>query len=407
MANITLPINQYVDGEGPLIGSKLYFYAAGSTVPKKVYNQPNQVSVATQPIIADANGIFPQVFSEGGMYRVQLYDRFDNLLATRDYVDFGNGSDAFPNPENSGYLYYDIDTGTYSWVTIAGDDHKVAVNADDDAPDYLAAKIKDSDTVTWIVEDGKVKASVQGTFDTYRVKVDAADGNPGFLTDKLEDSDTVTWELDGDKLKANVEFKPSALESIPLQNCSTFRDLYVDIEGPHAIGAYFFSKDEITIAKICTVVPNLESLTAGDIQFAIYKPAYIEITGGLVPMVGSAGNVVMDRVATGEINLARQNNIYSVGTLETPVTVKGWFCVVFSNTPSASWPSIYAGVNMAEMMSMAEPEYQVPLQFIRDDIVNGYATIATMWPSTINSLYGINPSIINKNLVPYIRLEMA
>lgn len=407
MANINVPINQWCDGEGPLVGSKLFFYCAGSTVPKKVYNQPNQVSVATQPIIADANGIFPQVFSEGGMYRVQLYDRFDNLLATRDYVDFGSGSDAFPNPGNSGYLYYDIDTDTYSWVTIAPDDHKVAVDGSDTSPDYLSAKIKDSDTVTWIVEDGKVKASVQGQFDTYRVKVDAADGNPGFLTDKLEDSDTVTWELNGEKLKANVEFKPAALESIPLQNCSTFRDLGVDIENPQAIGAYFFAKDEITIAKVCTVVPNLESLVAGDIQFAIYKPAYIEISGGLVPLVGSSGVVSMDKIASGEINLASQNNIYSVGTLETPVTVKGWFCVVFSNTPSASWPSIYAGVNMGEMMSMAEPEYQIPLQFIRDDIVNAYATIETMWPSTINSLYGINSSILNKNLIPYIRLEMA
>lgn len=406
MANINVPINQWCDGEGPLIGSKLYFYAAGSTVPKKVYNQPNQVSVATQPIIADANGIFPQVFSEGGMYRVQLYDRFDNLLATRDYVDFGNGSDAFPNPENSGYLYYDIDTDTYSWVTISPDDHKVAVDGSDTAPDYLSGKIKDSDTVKWIVEDGKMKASVEGEFDTYRVKINAGDTNPGFLTDKLEDSDTVTWEVSGDKVKANVQMKPPVMESTPLSGTIRYNGLGNDIATPEAIGVYFFTREEIKISRICTSVPELASMAASDIQFAVYKPTLIELSNGDIPMVGSSGNRTMSKVATGSIELANGNHVYSVGVLDTPLAIKGWFCVVLACSPSSSWPSIASAMNYSEMMSMADPTEHIPLQFVRDDIVTPYEPIATMWPDTVNSIYGSDSHMINQNVIPYIRLEM-
>lgn len=408
MAILYPNVIQVCNSEGPIAGAKMYFYAAGSTVPKKVFNDHNLESVATQPLVTNAMGIFPEYFAQLGAYRIQIFDANDNLLATRDWLTLagGSGSDSFPVPENSGYLHYDIDTDTFTWIDGELDTYKVKVDSGD-TPDYLGTKFENSDTVEWTVEDHKVKANVIGEFDTYKVKADADDTNPGFLKDKLADTPNVTWTVDGDKkLVAEITAPPAILESVSAQNCSTFRDLGVDIGNPQAIGAYFFAKDEINIARVCTIIPNLESLTAGDIQFAIYKPAYIEIAGGIVPLVGSSGVVSMDKIATGEIQFARQLDVYAVGALETPVTVKGWFCVVLSNTPSASWPSIYASFNMSEMMSMAEPEDQIPLQFIRDDIVNAYATTETMWPSTINSLYGINPSILNKNLIPYIRLEL-
>ncbi len=197
------------------------------------------------------------------------------------------------------------------------------------------------------------------------------------------------------------------LESASLVGCSTFRHLGGNLNSPHAIGSYFFAKDEMEIARVCTVIPNMESMAAGDIQFAIYKPQYNPILTGDVPMIGIAGNVQMTKIASGAILPASATNVYAVGELEEPVKVQGWFCVVLSNTPAATWPSIYASVNMAEMMSIADQTYQVPLQFVRDDIVLPNEQTDSMWPETINSLYGSNSHILNKNVIPYIRLEIA
>ena len=197
------------------------------------------------------------------------------------------------------------------------------------------------------------------------------------------------------------------LESVSLVGCSTFRHLGGNLNTPNAIGSYFFSKDEMEISRVCTVIPTMEYMAAGDIQFAIYKPLYNPVGNGDVPMIGIAGNVQMTKIASGAILPASATNVYAVGALAEPVKVQGWFCVVLSNTPAATWPSIYATVNMAEMMSMANQMYQVPLQFIRDDIVLPNEQTDNMWPETINSLYGSNAHILNKNVVPYIRLEIA
>jgi len=408
MAILYTNVLQVCNSEGPIAGAKLYFYAAGSTVPKKVFNDHTLESVATQPLVANANGIFPEYFAQLGAYRIQIFDANDNLIATRDWLTLagGSGSDSFPVPDKSGYLHYDIDTDTFSWVTIEGDDHKVAVDGSDASPDYLSGKIKDSDTVKWIVEDGKMKASVEGEFDTYRVKINAGDDNPGFLTDKLEDSSTITWEVSGNKVKANVQMKPPVMESTPLSGTIRYNGLGNDIATPEAIGVYFFTREEIKISRICTSVPELASMAAADIQFAVYAPSLVELPNGDIPMVGSSGNRAMSKVATGSIKLANGNHVYSVGVLDTPLAIKGWFCVVLACSPSSSWPPIAAAMNYSEMMSMADPTEHIPLQFVRDDIVVPYAPIATMWPDTVNSIYGSDSHMINQNVIPYIRLEM-
>lgn len=215
------------------------------------------------------------------------------------------------------------------------------------------------------------------------------------------DTDTYEW------IEVSGGGGVPVLESTSLVGCSTFRHIGGDLNTPNAIGAYFFAKDKMDISRVCTVIPTMESMAAGDIQFAIYKPLYNPVGNGDVPMIGIAGNVQMTKIASGAILPASATNVYAVGELESPVQVQGWFCVVLSNTPAATWPSIYASMNMAEMMSMAVQTYQVPLQFIRDDIVLPNEQPENMWPETINSLYGSNAHILNKNVVPYIRLEIA
>lgn len=299
MSIFQLPIFQFSDANGLLVGAKLYSFAGGSTVPKSLYHDHLITSKASNPVIADALGIFPELFMDSGAYRFQLYDRFDNLIATRD------------------------------WVTSEG-------------------------------SGGNTSA-----------------GGP--------------------------------IESVALDNCSTFRHLGGDLNAPRAIGAYFFAKEPINIIAISTVIPAMESQAAGDIQFAIYKPQY-NVVGGAVPMVGISANVQMDKVASGFISPANAANIYTSGMLDELATVQGWFCVVLTNTPLASWPSIYASANFAAMCAILTPseeQYQVPLQFVRDDIVNANEQIPDMWPDTINSLWGTSAHLISKTIVPYIRVETA
>ena len=301
MSILQLPIFQFSDANGLLVGAKLYSYAGGSTVPKALYHDNLLTSKASNPVIADALGIFPELFMGSGAYRLQMYDRFDNLIATRDWV----------SSEGSG----------------------------------------------------------------------------------------------GGDTTAN-----GPVESVSLESCSTFRHLGGDLNAPRAIGAYFFAKDEIDISAISVVIPFMESQAAGDIQFAIYKPQYSLVGGNAVPMVGISANTQMTKVASGFISPANAANIYASGILVDSVKVQGWYCVVLTNTPASSWPSIYASANFAEMCSILTPsqaQYQVPLQFVRDDIVNPNEQIPSMWPETINSLWGSSAHLISKTIVPYIRVEIA
>jgi hypothetical protein len=325
MAFYTFPyfFQRFTDSEGlPLAGGSLTFYSAGSGALKNIYlDQSGQK--AQNPMPLDSTGLpVKQYFGEAGEYDIFVRDS-NGALVTKLLRITALGGSGFPTPGNSGYLHYDIDTGTYEWIDI--------------------------------------------------------------------------------DLNAGIPI----LESVSLVGCSTFRHLGGDLNTPNAIGAYFFAKDEIEIARVCTVIPTIDSMAAGDIQFAIYKPQYNPVSSGDVPMIGIAGNVEMDKIASGAILPASATNIYAVGTLTVPVKVQGWFCVVLSNTPASSWPSIYASANLAEMMSMAEQQYQVPLQFVRNDIVNPNEQVPDMWPDTINSLYGSNSHILNKNVIPYIRLEIA
>lgn len=300
MSILQLPIFQFADASGLLVGAKLYSFAGGSTVPKPLFHDNLLASQASNPVIADALGIFPELYMGSGAYRFQLYDQYDNLIATRD------------------------------WVTSEG--------------------------------------------------------------------------------SGSGEIKNVQIESVAPVNCTTFRHLGGDLNSPHAIGAYFFAKDLINIKAISTIIPSMESMAAGNIQFAIYKPAYTPVTGGAVPMVGLSANVEMEKVASGTIQIANYANVYVVsGELEEYIAMQGWFCVVLSNTPSATWPSIYASANFSEMCSMLTPsetQYQVPLQFVRDDIVLPNEQTEDMWPDTINSLWGNSAHLLSKTIVPYIKVEI-
>lgn len=173
-------VAQICNSDGPIVGAKLYFFVAGSTVPKVVYNDHLFESVASQPLIADANGIFPEFFVDTGMYKIQMFDSFDNLIATRDYISLNENSSS-----------------------TSADSYQIKINADDNAPDYIFNKLQDSSTISWTTSDNKLIANATiDNIDSYKVKSTSSD-TPDYLGNKITDSDTIYLSLSGNKIKAD------------------------------------------------------------------------------------------------------------------------------------------------------------------------------------------------------------
>lgn len=77
----------YADTNGvPIVGAKLFYFAAGTTTPKAVYANSGLTVPHPHPIPANAFGRFPQVFAGEGDYKYRvttaggsLIEEFDNL----------------------------------------------------------------------------------------------------------------------------------------------------------------------------------------------------------------------------------------------------------------------------------------------------------------------------------------
>jgi hypothetical protein len=77
---------RYTNSAGlPLVGGKLYTYAAGTSTPKATYADADATVPNTNPIILDDRGE-ATVFWDG-VYKVALYDASDNLIWTQDNLD--------------------------------------------------------------------------------------------------------------------------------------------------------------------------------------------------------------------------------------------------------------------------------------------------------------------------------
>ena len=81
---------QTFDANGdPLVGGKVYTYAAGTSTPLQTYTTQNGVVQHSNPIILDARGEPPSpiwLLGSGQEYKFQLHDANDNLIRTIDDV---------------------------------------------------------------------------------------------------------------------------------------------------------------------------------------------------------------------------------------------------------------------------------------------------------------------------------
>lgn len=75
-SRFVLPFADVGKGITPSDGSKLFFFETGTSTPKDTYSDAAATTPNANPVIADANGVFPDIFIEGS-YKAQLKDKND------------------------------------------------------------------------------------------------------------------------------------------------------------------------------------------------------------------------------------------------------------------------------------------------------------------------------------------
>lgn len=120
------PKAQFFDANGdPLVGGKVYTYAAGTTTPLATYTDASGVFANGNPIILDARGEANIWYSSGSAYKVVLADASDAVIWTVDNI-LTTGDMAFQNANNvsitggtigSGVTFNGNITGTADNVT--------------------------------------------------------------------------------------------------------------------------------------------------------------------------------------------------------------------------------------------------------------------------------------------------
>ena len=115
-----LPYQTVVDGSGvPIPGALLYFYASGTSTPLNTYSDPLLTIPNTNPVVASAAGVFPNIFLIGN-YKIVLTDSSNNQIWTADPVQ-GNSSSGSGAVTSVGNYVGDstlciTGTGTGPWV---------------------------------------------------------------------------------------------------------------------------------------------------------------------------------------------------------------------------------------------------------------------------------------------------
>jgi hypothetical protein len=91
MSRFILPYQRVEDNNGhPLDGAQLFFFEEGTSTPKDTYSDEDFVTPNANPVIADSQGQFGDIFLDG-VYRVELQDKND--VTQPDYPADDIGSD--------------------------------------------------------------------------------------------------------------------------------------------------------------------------------------------------------------------------------------------------------------------------------------------------------------------------
>ena len=114
------PKAQFFDASGsPLVGGKVYTYAAGTTTPLETYTSESAVTPNTNPVILDSRGECDLWFSAASSYKVVLKSATDVLQWTVDNIST-YGTLASQNSNNVAITGGTI-TGVTLTVNVIGD----------------------------------------------------------------------------------------------------------------------------------------------------------------------------------------------------------------------------------------------------------------------------------------------
>lgn len=101
-------------------GAKAYFYAAGTTTPLTVYSDNALAVPRANPVVAGANGVFPNVYLPYGNYRVRVTDASGVQISDGD----GIANPAPPDSGGGGGIVVSADeimaTGDVKWRLTTG-----------------------------------------------------------------------------------------------------------------------------------------------------------------------------------------------------------------------------------------------------------------------------------------------
>lgn len=226
---------RFIDNNGkPLSLGKIYFYSAGSVIPKDVFNDKALTIPAQNPLTLDSAGLCPEYFAiPNEEYDIKITDQLGNIIATpkrvttyttsntqtldldnSGWVYYDNSTSAFstssstlPTANNSGYLYFDISASEYSYRDINSDTYKVKIDSQDNEG-YIGEKLIDSDSIDVEIVNGSNKIIKFNSLG--KVKTSSNDNND-YLNTKFIDSSEIKWTFENDKVKGNIQ--TSAIDS--------------------------------------------------------------------------------------------------------------------------------------------------------------------------------------------------
>jgi hypothetical protein len=114
MASLSpLPKLQFFGTDGlPLVGGKLYTYAAGTTTPIATYTDNTQANQNTNPVILDSAGQASVWLTDQINYKYTLTDADDVPLFTVDYVSVPATASSFASPPPIGSNVPNVGTFT-------------------------------------------------------------------------------------------------------------------------------------------------------------------------------------------------------------------------------------------------------------------------------------------------------
>lgn len=97
------PATQWISALGvPLAGAKLYFYTAGTATPLNTYSDAALTIPNTNPVIADANGVWAPIFMSSATYKVDMKTALGAQVAGFPIDNLSFSDDNFVMPERYG-----------------------------------------------------------------------------------------------------------------------------------------------------------------------------------------------------------------------------------------------------------------------------------------------------------------